>query len=80
MVMAGMSSVKHQRRSVHQLTKRPGPNILAVSGAAQQKFGKTPLLVDDEMEAQYKRVYKRAMQGNDSSAQINLVSTRASFS
>lgn len=39
---------------------------------AQQKFGKTPLLVDDEMEAQYKKVYKRAMQGNDSSAQINL--------
>ena len=41
--------------------------------AAQQKFGKTPLLVDDEMEAQYKKVYKRAMQGHDSSAQINLV-------
>lgn len=25
------------------------------------------------MEAQYKKVYKRAMQGHDSSAQINLV-------
>ena len=26
------------------------------------------------MEAQYKKVYKRAMQGHDNSAQINLVS------
>ena len=41
---------------------------------AQQKFGKTPLLVDDEMETQYKKVYKRAMQTHDASAQINLVS------
>ena len=30
-------------------------------------------MVDDEMEAQYKKVYKKAMQGHDSSAQINLV-------
>lgn len=55
-----------------------GCDSLPLSVTAQQKFGKTPLLVDDEMEAQYKRVYKRAMQGNDSSAQINLVSARAS--
>lgn len=44
--------------------------------AALQKFGKTPLLMDDEMEAQYKMVYNRAMARNDASAEINLVSTR----
>ncbi len=43
--------------------------------AALQKFGKTPLLMDDEMEAQYKMVYNRAMARNDASAEINLVST-----
>ncbi|EIE23585.1 hypothetical protein COCSUDRAFT_65999 [Coccomyxa subellipsoidea C-169] len=39
---------------------------------ALQKFGKTPLLMDDEMEAQYKMVYNRAMARNDASAEINL--------
>lgn len=41
--------------------------------AAPQKFGKTPLLIDDEMEAQYKMVYNRAMARHDTSAEINLV-------
>ena len=40
---------------------------------ALEKFGKTPLLTDGEMEAQYKMVYNRAMSRGDASAQINLV-------
>ena len=44
---------------------------------ALEKFGKTPLLTDGEMEAQYKMVYNRAMSRGDASAQVNLV--RASF-
>ena len=55
------------------LPRHTRPDSFLRCAAAQEKFGKTPLLVDDEMEAQYKKVYKRAMQGHDSSAQINLV-------
>lgn len=33
--------------------------------------------MDDEMEAQYKMVYNRAMARNDASAEINLVSSPA---
>jgi hypothetical protein len=49
------------------------PDECVGMSAAQQKFGKTPLLMDDEMEAQYKMVYNRAMAGNAASAEINLV-------
>ena len=78
--MAGVLSVEQSTTGkAFILTKWAGSDSPAMSRAAQQKFGKTPLLVDDEMEAQYKRVYKRAMQGKDSSAQINLVSTHASL-
>lgn len=55
--------------------------LYSLVAAAVQKFGKTPLLMDDEMEAQYKMVYNRAMARNDASAEINLVRAQAvSFS
>ncbi len=44
--------------------------------AALEKFGKTPLLMDDEMESQYKMVYNRALHKADASAGINLVRAR----
>jgi hypothetical protein len=51
--------------------------LYSIVAAAVQKFGKTPLLMDDEMEAQYKMVYNRAMARNDASAEINLVRAQA---
>jgi len=41
--------------------------------AAEQRFGKVPLLTDDEFDAQYRRVYQRARSRGDASAEINLV-------
>jgi hypothetical protein len=41
--------------------------------AAQDKYGKRPMLTDEEMEAQYKYVYTKA--ARHSSAEVNLVCT-----
>ena len=41
--------------------------------AAEQRFGKLPLLTDDEFDTQYRRVYQRTRARGDASAEINLV-------
>ena len=51
--------------------------VLHAWRAAEQRFGKVPLLTDDEFDAQYRRVYQRARSRGDASAEINLVRARA---
>ena len=54
------------------LEQRSLPKVLV--RAAEQRFGKVPLLTDDEFDAQYRRIYQRARARGDASAEINLVS------